>query len=489
MSQGPGSDERSAASQGQRIAHYRIVSRLGSGGMGVVYRADDTKLRRTVALKVLHPEVADKPDRRKRFLREGRLAGVLTHPCIATVYDVGEDDDRIYIAMELVEGELLGQKLKRGALPFEEAIRITREIARGLTKAHEAGVIHRDLKPDNIMIGPDGIVKILDFGVAKPTDTLSQEFTEIKTQHGSLVGTPAYMSPEQASGKTVDARSDIFSVGVLLYEMLAGKRPFSGDTWQEIIISINRDSVEPIAQLRSDVPPDVDHVLSRCLAKSALERYRRCRELVEDLGLLLSGSSTMAPGAGPLLTLSPMPGSPPLAARSIDSIVPGAPPAGPSSTPAPSTGEPSTGAPPSKTPALLDRTRLMIAIGAGAVVALLLAAMLGVGRETPGEVGPRANDPSDPAREADPETPRLRATGMSGAAPSASSTESNASAMPATADAPIDVAGSGTVAAKAIPPPAVPSGPPPSILSPTGNPQVQPPPASTSKPANPILGF
>lgn len=302
----------------QSIAHYRLLARIGSGAMGIVYRAEDTKLRRTVALKVLHPEVADKPDRRRRFLREGRLAAAVTHPCIATVFEVGEADGRVYIAMELVEGELLSTKLKAGPLPYVQALRIAREIARGLARAHEAGVIHRDLKPDNVLIGADDIVKILDFGVAKPTEALTAEFTDIKTQHGTLVGTPAYMSPEQAAGRNIDARSDIFSFGVVLHEMLTGKRPFAGDTWQEVIISINRDPVEPVSKRRPDVPADLDHLLARCLVKSPLDRYRKCRDLLEDIELLLAGSSPQTATRSSIIRSTPPSGSSAGATATLD---------------------------------------------------------------------------------------------------------------------------------------------------------------------------
>jgi serine/threonine-protein kinase len=217
---------------------------------------------------------------------------------------VGESDGKVFIAMELVEGESLA-KLVSGERPFSltEGLQIIYEVARGLHKAHEIGVIHRDLKPDNIIVGAEGIVKILDFGVAKRLDTFEVEFTDIKTQHGSLVGTPAYMSPEQAAGKEVDARSDIFSLGVVLYEMLTARRPFEGDTWQETIIAINRDAVVPASQLVPEVPPEVDHIIARCLAKRVSERYPSCKELLDDLSALVMSSvtGTFPPGMSGIL--------------------------------------------------------------------------------------------------------------------------------------------------------------------------------------------
>lgn len=268
--------------------------------MGVVYRAMDTKLGREVALKVLHPRVAEDADRRRRFVREGRLAAHLTHPCIATVFDVGEADDRVYIAMELVEGDKLADLVSpERPMHWTDALQIVHEVVRGLHKAHEMGVIHRDLKPDNLIVGEEGIVKILDFGVAKRLENFDVEFSDIKTQHGSLVGTPAYMSPEQAAGKEVDARSDIFSVGVVMYELVTGKRPFEGETWQEVIIAINRDAVKPASKLVSDMPAEVDMIISRCLAKGVDDRYPSCKELLDDLSALVvvSATGTIPPGS------------------------------------------------------------------------------------------------------------------------------------------------------------------------------------------------
>jgi serine/threonine-protein kinase len=274
---------------GESVGHYKLVSRIGEGGMGVVYEAEDQRLRRTVALKLLHPKVAEDPKRRRRFLREGKLAAQLAHPCIAAVYEVGEKDDRLFIAMELVRGRLLSALVSRdGRLGLAEALRIVREAARGLGKAHEIGVIHRDLKPDNLMIGEDGIVKILDFGVAKALEGSQVDFTDVRTHVGSLVGTPAYMSPEQAAGKDTDARSDIFSLGAVLYELLTGHKPFRGDTWQETIIAINRDTPARVTELRPELPAEVDRIVGRCMAKKPAGRYPSCRALVRDLDALLA---------------------------------------------------------------------------------------------------------------------------------------------------------------------------------------------------------
>jgi eukaryotic-like serine/threonine-protein kinase len=312
---------------GSSIAHFRIVDKLGEGGMGVVYRAVDEKLGRTVALKVLHPEVANNKDRRRRFVREGRLAAAMNHPCIASVFEVGEAGARIYIAMELVEGkslrslvgvraEAFGEDMppvssrptKGRALPVEEAMRVGREIARGLGKAHETGVVHRDLKPDNVIVGADA-VKILDFGLAKATEgstASTEDDTEVRTGRGKLLGTPAYMSPEQAKGKTVEARSDIFSFGIVLYEMVTGMRPFVGDTWQETIIAVCRGSHVPAIKRAPGIPADLDKLIESCLAKEPEDRPASCRDIVAELNRLLGGgSATAGPAPSPLTNPTP----------------------------------------------------------------------------------------------------------------------------------------------------------------------------------------
>ncbi|MBM4359376.1 MAG: serine/threonine protein kinase [Deltaproteobacteria bacterium] len=281
---------------GTLVGPYKVLRKLGEGGMGIVFVAEDTRLHRTVALKVLHGNAGEDSERRYRFLREGRLAAGLTHPCIATVYEVGESGDRLYIAMELVVGRSVGALLKeREQLPIFQALRIAREVVRGLVKAHEAGIVHRDLKPENVMYGEDQVVKILDFGVAKRADDASANVTAHETKAGSLIGTPAYMSPEQAAGRAVDARSDIFSVGVMLYEMLVGTRPFEGETWQEVIISVARDPLVPASTRRPDFPPSIDALLARCLEKKADVRIQSARALLDELEALLLEAASHHP--------------------------------------------------------------------------------------------------------------------------------------------------------------------------------------------------
>ena len=250
----------------ERIAHFRIVGRLGQGGMGIVYRAEDERLRRTVALKVLPDAFAGDEDRRRRLLREARSAAALTHANIATVYEVDEDGGRVFIAMELVEGETLRDRIARGRIPVGEVVRIARGIARGLARAHAKGIVHRDLKPDNVVIDLDGEPKILDFGLAKLREDEqslgksaieSGETASQITREGHLLGTPQYMSPEQAGGGPADARSDVFALGILMYEMLTARRPFEAERLGELLAQIQRDPPTPLQEITSDVPADL----------------------------------------------------------------------------------------------------------------------------------------------------------------------------------------------------------------------------------------
>jgi serine/threonine protein kinase len=275
---------------GSSLAHFRIEAALGEGGMGIVYRAMDEKLRRLVALKVLPESFAKDEERRRRFMREARSAAAVTHANIATVYEVGEADGQIFIAMELVDGESLRDRLEKG-ISVPEVVRIAREIARGLGRAHGKGIVHRDLKPENVMITRHDEVKILDFGLAKlreptgasPGAAGADETTTNLTGEGRLLGTPAYMSPEQARGKEVDARTDVFSFGVLLYEMLAGDRPFVGQTTQDVITSVLRDTPARVSKLNSLVPAEVERVIERCLEKEPDARYAHGSEVLEAL--------------------------------------------------------------------------------------------------------------------------------------------------------------------------------------------------------------
>jgi eukaryotic-like serine/threonine-protein kinase len=275
---------------GHSLAHFRIDAKLGEGGMGVVYRATDMKLGREVALKVLPRDVAGDDERRWRFLREARSAAAVTHPNIATVYEIGDADGDVFIAMELVLGETLRDKIARG-LPHAESWRIAKEIARGLSRAHDKGVVHRDLKPENVMVTTDGEVKILDFGLAKLRDPSGGGLLgpavsgTQKTMEGRVMGTPSYMSPEQAEGRAdIDARSDVFSFGSMLYEMLAGVCPFEGGSNITILFAVIHQPPTPIASIVPDVPAALAAVIERCLAKDPAQRPSGGRELFAALG-------------------------------------------------------------------------------------------------------------------------------------------------------------------------------------------------------------
>ena len=273
---------------GASLGPYVIRSLLGSGGMGEVYRAHDTKLDRDVALKLLPAELANDSDRLRRFELEARSASALNHPAIVAIYDLGQAEAQPYISMELVEGQTLRQLLKAGSMPLRRALQVAAPIADGLAKAHEAGIVHRDLKPENLMVSHDGFAKILDFGLAKlvgdhEARAERQTMTEKGTRPGSVMGTVEYMSPEQASGGTVDNRSDQFSFGLVLYEMLTGRRAFSGPTAVETLSAIIRDDATPIGQLNPSVPAPIRWIVDRCLAKRPADRYGSTRDLARDL--------------------------------------------------------------------------------------------------------------------------------------------------------------------------------------------------------------
>jgi Tol biopolymer transport system component/predicted Ser/Thr protein kinase len=275
---------------GQTIDRYRIVEQLGQGGMGVVYKARDTLLERFVALKVLPPEKSSDPERRQRFLQEARSASALNHPGIVAVHDVVTHDGQDILVMELVEGETLEQLLARRKLPLSEALGLGIGIADALAKAHAAGIVHRDLKPSNVMVTPEG-VKILDFGLAKLTDspfvdpeapTVAPDESSL-TRQRAILGTVGWMSPEQASGDTVDTRSDIFAFGVLMYEMLTGKHPFRRRTTLETLAAIREEEPERLTEVLQSLPPEAERAVLRCLRKDPSKRWQN----LSDLGAVL----------------------------------------------------------------------------------------------------------------------------------------------------------------------------------------------------------
>ena len=281
-----------------KIAQFRVRERLGAGGMGVVYRAEDEQLHRGVALKLLPAEHVGDASRRQRFFREARAAAALVHPNVAVVYQVGEAEGQVYIAMELVEGTTLRRRTELGALAIPVARKLAIQMARGLAAAHEKGIVHRDLKPENVMVTSAGVVKLLDFGLAKSgwvseSDSgLAHADTEAQiTREGDILGSSAYMSPEQALGLPVDARSDVFAFGIVLYEMLSGVRPFVGATQGEVRAAIARDEPVPIEARVAGLEPDLARVVTRCLAKKVEGRFADAGEIAAALDVLESSSA------------------------------------------------------------------------------------------------------------------------------------------------------------------------------------------------------
>ncbi len=290
---------------GTRLGRYVILEPLGAGGMGVVYRARDEKLQRVVAIKMLAPGVLTGDEARRHFRREALALAKLNHPRIAAVYDVGERDGADYIVMELVEGESLAAKLKPGPLAVKDATAVALEVAEALEEAHEHGVIHRDLKPANVMMTAKGQVKVLDFGLAKMLAT-GTDPTQSLSETGRLIGTPLYMSPEQALGKNVDARTDLWSLGVVYYQCLTGRPPFEGDSNIAVLHAITADPYASVRSVRADVPPLAEHIVGRALEKDSGLRYQRASDVATDLKRLMrdlepGGSGVWAAEAPPRL--------------------------------------------------------------------------------------------------------------------------------------------------------------------------------------------
>jgi serine/threonine protein kinase/Tol biopolymer transport system component len=277
---------------GKTIGHYQIISLVGKGGMGEVYRAEDTHLRREVAIKVLPDEFAKDVGRLRRFEQEARAASALNHPNILTIHEIGEVDGAHYIVSEFVEGETLRALIERGRLDIRQAIVIAEQAAGALSVAHGAGIIHRDIKPENVMVRPDGLVKVLDFGLAKLTerpaaaaevDSQAETIARLSTETGVVMGTASYMSPEQTRGQKVDARTDIFSLGVVLYEMIAGRRPFEGATTSDVMAAILTTEPAPLSQHAPKAPPELERIVAKALRKDREERYQIVTDLLVDL--------------------------------------------------------------------------------------------------------------------------------------------------------------------------------------------------------------
>jgi eukaryotic-like serine/threonine-protein kinase len=278
----PGRQQWSGATRpewtGGRLAHYRVREQIGSGGMGVVVRADDTRLQRAVALKFLSPALTRDPVAKERFLKEARAASAFDHPNIATVYELGESaDGQLFLVMAYYDGETLQAKLGSGPRPVQEAILLADQIAAGLSQAHQRGIVHRDIKPSNLMITVGGIVKILDFGIAKLAGQ------EGLTREGIVVGTLNYMSPEQARGGEVDQRTDIWSLGVVLYTMLAGRQPFRGENDRLLVQAILHQPPEPLRSVRQEIPAELERLVERMLAKDPARRPGTMEEVRASL--------------------------------------------------------------------------------------------------------------------------------------------------------------------------------------------------------------
>ncbi len=276
---------------GSKLGPFEIVGPLGAGGMGEVYRARDTRLERDVAIKILPTAFSDNSERLHRFEQEARSASALNHPNIITIYELGQDGSARYIAMELVEGKTLRKLLDAGMLPMRKIVEIAAQVAEGLTKAHEAGISHRDLKPENLMVSEEGLIKILDFGLAKHASPIQENADQCSTSasltpSGLMLGTLGYMSPEQVAGRYLDFRSDQFSFGLVLYEMVTGKRPFQRETAAETLVAILREHAEPIGVQNRDAPAPLCWAIERCLAKEPDKRYASTRDLARELAAI-----------------------------------------------------------------------------------------------------------------------------------------------------------------------------------------------------------
>ena len=309
--------EQPALASGLRLGPYRIAEQIGRGGMGEVYLATDTRLDRTVAIKVLPGRLASDPQRRERFEREAKAVSRLSHPHICTLYDVGEQDGTHYLVMERVEGETLEAQLNKGRLPLEQALEYAAQIADALDCAHLQGVVHRDLKPSNIMLTRSG-VKLLDFGLAKlkkdtgailqmsRISTMERSYTNDDdgvlgtfpgppppfqaptedrslTAQGTILGTLQYMAPEQLEGKEVDGRTDIFAFGAVVYEMVTGKRAFQGTSQASVIGAIMNSHPQPMSELEAKTPPALDHIVGTCLAKDPTDRWQTARDVAREI--------------------------------------------------------------------------------------------------------------------------------------------------------------------------------------------------------------
>src|SRR5690606_20366972 len=273
---------------GTQFGRYEIRSKIGEGGMGEVYSALDRELDRNVAIKLLPSEFTLDADRRSRFRQEAKAVSALNHPNIITIYEIGENEHGSYLATEFVEGRTLREVLKNESLTLPRILRIIEQAANALVAAHHAGIVHRDIKPENIMVRSDSIVKVLDFGLAKPISPSADDPAENKTLPGTVMGSARYMSPEQARGRDIDERTDIWSLGVVLYEMLIGSVPFEGETTADTIAAVVYKEPESIGDLLPNLPPELGRIVRKALQKDRDERYQDIKDMALDLKELLN---------------------------------------------------------------------------------------------------------------------------------------------------------------------------------------------------------
>src|SRR6266498_2673865 len=281
-------DDQAVSIVGKQISHYQVVSRIGRGGMGEVFLAHDTSLGRKVALKLLRSDFTRNEERLRRFQQEARAASALNHPNILTIYEIGHDGSLHFMATEYVEGETLRQHLSRARITVGQTLDVGVQVASALAAAHQAGIIHRDIKPENIMLRTDGNVKVLDFGLAKLTEpktieTAAPTLPQVETAPGVVMGTFSYMSPEQARGLAVDTRTDIWSLGVMIYEMATGRQPFEGETASDVMSLILQKEPLPLAHSWPEVPAELERIVRKALRKDKEERYQTIKDLLIDL--------------------------------------------------------------------------------------------------------------------------------------------------------------------------------------------------------------
>jgi serine/threonine protein kinase len=275
---------------GTKLGSYEILSPLGAGGMGEIYLAEDTKLDRKVALKLLPAQFTQDEDRVRRFVQEAKAASALNHPNIITIHEIGQHTDTHFIVTELIDGQTLRHEMAAERLSLQAALEVAVQVASALVAAREAGITHRDIKPENVMLRRDGVVKVLDFGLAKLTgkttpavDSEAATLAKVTTDPGAVMGTPQYMSPEQARGQKVDARTDLFSLGVLLYEMIAGRPPFDGVNALDVISAILQKEPQPLKSDATELPSESQRIVGKALRKDRDERYQTARDLHNDL--------------------------------------------------------------------------------------------------------------------------------------------------------------------------------------------------------------